>query len=419
MVQGLSPDALKGLSKLSGIHDLKLNLDVIQKHVIRPNHVIDVVSSRGIEEGTPIPTLKLPKAPTYHLDVDGFGKALHGALKDAVVGYVMRIRQKGNTIYTLQWNWSKTPADGGTGWSPSVPMHIASCSKLITGIAMTKLLNDKSKSFDTPIIGYLPKYWSKGQNVNKITFRHLMTHTSGFLYGVKTSASDFETMKAQVAAGVTNLGKAQYQNMNFGLCRILIATMNGNVSPEFTIPVTTGPLPGMTTDMNDVVWDALAIQAYVQYVQDRVFKPSGVSVATLAHTQPNALAYTFPAGANGWNSGDLSSVSGGAGWHVSVDDLLNVMGTLRRKGTIMSTAHAQAMLDAGFGIDVRASTPLGLLYNKNGAWGDKDGRIEQSLAYFLPEDMELVVLANSPVVSTDKLFRDFVTELYMANIKPT
>ena len=39
--------------------------------------------------------------------------------------------------------------------------------------------------------------------------------------------------------------------------------------------------------------------------------------------------------------------------------VLQVMGTFRRKGTIMSVAAAQAMLDNGFGIDLAMSTPLG------------------------------------------------------------
>jgi hypothetical protein len=83
----------------------------------------------------------------------------------------------------------------------------------------------------------------------------------------------------------------------------------------------------------------------------------------------------------------------------------------------MSTTQAQTMLDDGFGIDVRMSTPLGMLYNKNGAWGDASGRTEQSLAYFLPQNMELVVLTNSPVGSPSKSFRDVVTNIYLANIK--
>jgi CubicO group peptidase (beta-lactamase class C family) len=289
-------------------------------------------------------------------------------------------------------------------------MHVASVSKLVTAMAMTRLLDTKGISYDTPIAGYLPKYWAKGPNVGKITFRHLMTQRSGLDFNVSSSASDYSFMKAKVAAGTTHLGQYWYQSMNFGLCRILISTINGNISPAASFS-----MPGIP-NWNDLVWDAVTISAYAQYVHDHVFAPAGVSGPTLTHPSGDALAYSFPANGAGWNSGDLSTVSGGAGWHMSVDDLLDVMGAFRRQGTIMSKPQAQTMLDAGFGIDVIQGTPLGTLYNKNGAWG-MGGKEEQSLAYFLPQDMELVVLANSPVGSPEKFFRGIVTDLYLANIK--
>ena len=76
------------------------------------------------------------------------------------------------------------------------------------------------------------------------------------------------------------------------------------------------------------------------------------------------------------------------------------------------------MLDDGFGIDVRMETPLGTLYNKNGLWQDGSGQVEQSLAYFLPQNMELVLLTNSPVGNPAQFFRDKITNIYTANIKP-
>src|SRR5262249_47521724 len=230
--------------------------------------------------------------------------------------------------YTLQWNWAKRPADVGEGWTPDVRMHIASVSKLVTAIAMTRLLDKKNIPFDTPIKAYLPKYWSRGPNADKITFRQLMTHTSGINYGVQSSASDFGFMKSQIAAGTTHQGQYWYQNANFGLCRILLSTINGNISPAATFTFPAVP------SWNDVVWDSTMIQAYSKYVHANVVTPSGVAGPPLDHKTPDALAYNFPVSGNGWNSGDLSTVSGGAGWHMSVDELLDVMGHLRRNGTI-------------------------------------------------------------------------------------
>jgi CubicO group peptidase (beta-lactamase class C family) len=416
---GLTSQALKR-AVAGQVKDLPLDEARVLSHVILPPQIIGATSDLGRDEGPIELTPTQPKTFTAlagpHLDVGAFGQALHNALKDQVTGYVMRLRKNGQTIYTLQWNWSKTPPDGGTGWNPQRQMHVASVSKLITAIAMTRLLNAKGVSYDAKIIDYLPGYWPKGPNIDKITFRHLLTHTSGF-----TGGTDFSSMKAAVAAGVSTnsnmadyIGHYRYRNMNFGLCRILLAVMNGNIAKSATFI-----FPPPIFDLSDQLWDAITISAYNQYAQDKVFAPAGVTNATLNHPAAGALAYQFPVTTNGWNSGDLGSVSGGAGWHVSVDQLLDVMGTFRRKGTIVSSATAQTMLDSGFGIDVIANTPAGKLYNKNGLWHDANvnGRTEQSLAYFLPEGMELVVLANSPIGNPEKFFRTIVTQTYVDNVK--
>jgi len=383
----------------------QVNEAAARAHVIEPANVRGINSDLGYDKVRPkldIPA-DLGTPPSPHLDVDAFGKALHAKLKNSVAGYVMRLRKNGNTIYTLQWNWARTPSDGGVGWNPSRRMHIASVSKLVTGMAMTKLLNDKGISYDAKIINYLPSYWAKGPNINKITFRHLLTHTSGF--STNSSSSSYSFMKGRVAAGVSGVGSYDYENMNFGLCRILIAIINGNIAKNTNFPL-----------IQDAFWDLVTVSAYQSYVQQKIFTPAGVANGQLDSKPGYALAYKFPVAGGGWNSGNLVSMAGGAAWHLSVDELLNVMGTFRRKGTIMPSGKAQTMLDNGFGVDVVSNTPAGMLYNKNGKWTN-NGRTEQSLAYFLPEGMELVVYANSPITASDTFFRTIVSDLYLANLK--
>ena len=175
--------------------------------------------------------------------------------------------------------------------------------------------------------------------------------------------------------------------MNFGLCRILIATVNGNISPgTFVTP----------PNFMDTYWDAITLNLYQNYVHANVFAPSGVTDPTLVHATDDALAYNFPVSGNGWNSGDVTTMAGGAGWHMTVDDVLNVMGTFRRAGTIVSQEQPQTMLDSNFGIDFATSTLLGTLYANNGGWQDNAGHVEQSVLFYVPEDIELVVLVNSP-----------------------
>ncbi len=407
-------------SVLSAVRDVTIDHAALQTHRMRPSHVIDVVSSRGLEEGHAHPDFVFPVSGTfpYDFDLDGFGRALHAALKDSVAGYTMQFAQHGRVIYALQWNWAKRPWDGVEVWTPGVRMHIASCSKLITAMAMTRLLDAKHIPYDTPIVDFLPRYWAKGPNVERITFRHLMTQTSGFNTG--RSDSDFETMKFRVNMGVApgtdpklgGLGLYHYENMNFGLCRILLATINGNIA---TGAIFQTPL---IPDSNDVIWDYTTIHAYEQYVRDHVLAPAGVTSASFVHAPADALAYSFPVQAAGWSSNDLTSMSGGAGWHLTAHDLLRVMGTFRRGGAVVSPAQAQTMLDNGFGIDVTGPTPIGTMYNKGGYWGNAGGQIQQSLAYFLPRDMEMVVFTNSPMKSPEENFRDKVTSLFTDNIRP-
>jgi hypothetical protein len=377
-------------------------------HTMQPPHTRGVVSARGLEEGaTKFRLREQPAGVTLSFNTDGFVAALNSALADRTAGYAMQLRQHGQPIASAQVGWAKEPADGAASWAESVRMHIASCSKLITAIAMSRTLAAHNLPPTTKIIDYLPTYWAKGPNIDKVTFAELMTHRSGFR--VVGSDMSYPTMKAQVAAGVTaaNLGQYSYQNMNFGICRILLPVMNGTIAATTTFPPPT----------EDQLWDFITVSAYAAYVAQYLFQPAGVSGPTLTHPDPDALAYSFPPGA-GWNSGDLTTESGGAGWHTSVDDLLDVMGCFRRQGTIMSPAAAQSILDAGFGIDLIQPTQIGTLYNKNGFWTSGAGQTEQSLAYFLPRDMELVVLANSPIGNPGQFFRDVVTNIYLENIGP-
>ena len=365
---------------------------------------LPVADLSGITSGPGPAEPKPPAGPanagggTSHLDVVGFGEALHAALKNSVAGYCMQLRQNGSTVYTLNWNWARRPGEGSLGWNPDRPAHVASLSKLLTGIGLAKLLDEKGISLDTKIIGYLPDYWTKGIFVNQVTFRHLMTHTSGFVTG--GSASDYLTMKNRVQLGSSGVGTNSYENMNYGLCVVLFAVITGAVSKGFVAGA-----------LSDQIWAIQSLNAYNQYMQQKVFGPAGVFGATFEHNSDCALAYTFPVFGAGWDSGSVAAHAGGTGWHLSVRQMLDVMDAFRRRGTILPAAKALAAMNAGCGIDKIISTPAGVLYDKNGAWGSAS-YAEQSVAFFLPENMELVVFANSNLGVPPLPFRGTIRNLY-------
>jgi CubicO group peptidase (beta-lactamase class C family) len=383
----------------------------IKAHVIAPAHTRNI----QIEEQNEALETKYKLAPihktfksTPKLNVGAFGTTMHTILKENVTGYMLQVRQNGNLIYNLVWDYAQTPADQNKGWSQDTRMHVASVSKFLTAVAMVKALDSKGISYDAKIINYLPTYWSKGNNINQITFRQLMTHTSGFSTG--SSSSDYGFMKSKVAAGVASVGSYDYENMNFGLMRILIPIINGNVSKGATFI--------NDPSLNNQVWDAVTLYHYKNYMQANVFTPAGVSNADFAPVNggKNALAYNLSDNQKGWNSGNLASVAGGAGWRLSTRELLNVMDTVRRKNTIIPAAKAQYMLDNHFGIDQTSNTAAGKLYNKNGRWGTGDGRTEQCVAYFLPNGMEVAVFVNSPIGASNFSLRGLVKDAFVNSL---
>jgi CubicO group peptidase (beta-lactamase class C family) len=340
----------------------------------------------GVRPGLrPLPIPRIP--PT--LQVGPFQAAIQTILQGQCEGAILELRQNGEPLFTVSTGFAQAPGDGNIAWSPQAPMHIASMSKLPTGILTTQIFDAKGLSFDTPISGYLPAYWQQGPNIGEITFRNLMTHQSGITSG----AFDFASMKAQIAAGVAGVGTYDYQNMNYTLLRILLPVVAGYIAADEMYETGDPPLP------TDIGWDVFTSNWFIGQIQTNVFAPSQAE-GHLIYEAGDALAYAYPPFqiSGGGIDGNLFYTLGAAGWHMSVDQLLNVMGTVRRSNTILTPQQAQAMLDNKFGIDWIASSAAGSFYIKNGAW-NFNGQSEQGLLFFLPQDMEMVVFANSNVTS--------------------
>ncbi len=411
---------------LRQIRGVTVDAATIRAHVMYPPNVVGVRSDQGLGQPPDSHSVSPSSLAQHVFDIDGFITDLQSTLADQVAGYQMELRQDGDPVRSLTYQWAQEPfahvrglAGPNEPWSTGVRMHIASCSKIITAIAMMQCLTDQLISPETPIIDYLPAYWTKGPGISEVTFLQLLTHTSGIGYGVVSSRSDYEYMKAQVADGAVHNGEYWYENMDYGLCRILIATVHGSIPVDFQL---TGSLANLT----DQVWDSITITDYVNWVTSHVFAPAGVSGPTLDHPTDDAIAYAIPPVRPGWDSGDLTTMAGGAGWHMTAGELASVMGTfLTGRLPILGAQEAQAILDNGIGVDLIASTELGTLYAKPGGFVDSAGHVEQSVAFFLPQGFEVVVLVNSPVAPVtpgDEFpglpLLDLVQNFYLSNIVP-
>jgi CubicO group peptidase (beta-lactamase class C family) len=376
---------------VEALHTLGLTEQMLRDHIIRPDFKDPIVQFELHEplEGSDEPVIPPPPSGWfYHLNVQKLKRDLSSLLNPCTVGYSMQLRRYGKVLFDVEWGKSKMPGEGDVDWTSGTPMHVASVSKFITAIAMTRVLEYHNISPDSAIWPYLPKYWTRGPGIDQITFRHLLNHKSGLVVPGAPGASDYLFMKDRIAHGAS--GMPGYLNINYALCRILISTIDASYLFDL-LPTT-----------NDAYWDLTTTRYYTKYVTENIFAPSGV-VSTLDHPDPNALAYPIPGALPGFNSGDLASECGAVGWHLSVDDLLAIMAAFRRAGTIIDTTRAQRMLDRQFGIDLFKDMPLGRVYAKGGFWGN-GSCVEQTNVFFLPKGMELAILANSPFCKPDNAF---------------
>jgi len=108
---------------------------------------------------------------------------------------------------------------------PLTPTYIASVSKALVAIAITKLLSDgKIKSIDQPVADFYPE-WKQGQK-RDITLRMLLSHTSG-IQNEKNSRLEIETgpqgsgddlVKLALAAEISEKPGTVYRYNNKATC---------------------------------------------------------------------------------------------------------------------------------------------------------------------------------------------------------
>jgi len=373
-------------------------------HQFRPANTVGKVE---VDDGSGAPVImKQPKvfAKIPKLDIALFTDTLHAALKDNVRGYSMAVRKGTSLASHVIWDYAKSPTEGNKGWTIDTRMHVASVSKLLTAITLVDLLDEQGISLSAKIGPYLPDYWSVGNNVADITFRDVMRHRSGF-------ASDdhdgsFPAMKREVARNVAPNPGSHYANVNFSLLRVLGATVSGWVPADTE----------WDAEINDAMWDLAATQWLLSRTNAKVLSPSGVAAMSPIPSGDSAFAYSSRTDNAGWNSGDVSTQLGGVGYRLSPNDVAKVLGTFRRGGKIVPESVAKAAIEGYLGINGSSDTPLGKAYFRKGGWGSGSD-VEQSVAYYMPGDIEIVVFVNSPVGAQDASLRLTVENAYLNSLK--
>jgi CubicO group peptidase (beta-lactamase class C family) len=316
------------------------------------------------------------------LAYDDWAAGITARIDPQAVGYGFAILSQGRVVRQRVFGQARTDADGALAFTPDVRINIASLTKTITAVAVVRLLAAKRIALDAAIAPWLPRDWTLGPSVTTITFRELLTHTSG-LRGASDLATSYDDLRTLIAQGIALGDKTyRYQNQNFALFRVLIPGLVGVDLARAADPAAT------------------AAAVYLSDLGD-VFGPTfPVTCAPGADGAPYALAYPFPAGANpGTDWGDWTATCGGGGLYLSLNALCAFLNQLTH-GAWVSGRELQSLLYDMLGWDYTfADTSHGTCFVKNGFLYWDNDRYETDLSTLLvycPQvDLGFVGIANS------------------------
>ena len=211
-------------------------------------------------------------APQLIFDMDQFEQNILNAFTPNAVGFSYSIARNGLHDRSDGVGQARTQNDSPF-WQQSEfkEMNIASISKTMTAVAVFGLMDQNNLTLDSPISPWLPSWWQPGPGVNALTFRHLMTHTSGLNNNDGTQPYAYANLVNAFAAGVNASQSFAYQNLNYSFFRVMIPRMAGLVSDADT--------QGAPVGTRNQVDNNATINAYEQYMQDTLFSPLGITAA--------------------------------------------------------------------------------------------------------------------------------------------
>jgi D-alanyl-D-alanine carboxypeptidase len=281
-------------------------------------------------------------------------------------GYAIVVNQGGVWVDTFSFGWAYRNATGGGYANMSVKqeINVASVSKTITAIGAMQLIKKNGLTIKSKIGEWLPAYWNARQSIKDLTFEELLTHSSG----ISESNTSWDSLKATVVRGLDNPAKPfdVYANMNFALFRAIIPFM---VNKNVAIVKENSMVPG-----NVAGFESWLSQQYINYMQENVFGPIGISEATCSPTINTALGFNENLGGNvdgvvSMNPGEWSHLCGGGGYYLSAMELARFMAYLSHSYTILDKDWRALMDNKLLGWDNEDSpiTDMGQAYGKDGA----------------------------------------------------
>lgn len=322
-------------------------------------------------------------ANTVVFDLSRFEQNLRSVFDTQTVGWSYAISVAGQLARSGASGLARTAADGAAvAQSPTRKMHVASVSKPLTAIVLLRLLADRGISVDSAIGPHLPVGWARGNGVDSITFRQLLTHRSGFGQNAPGS-NQYASLQTMAAQAVPAKGKFDYENANFGLMRVLVSVLQG-IDPTLI----------------DADPAALSAAAFIQRAVSQ-YQAVGVPYSCNPSATNPTLQYQFPdTGGAGYDEPPSGLGCGGYGAFISARDLARTMAYLRYTSDLMPATSFQQMKSGFLGFMNPANNygfaqgSFGVYHTHGGDWDHGAGGLDSCVMMY-PIHVEAAVLINS------------------------
>ena len=102
--------------------------------------------------------------------------AIADALGTVCTCTALHVRHRGETVCDIAFG---ELFPGGAAAQPDAIFDLASLTKIVVGAALLALIDRREGALDDPIVRAIPEFTGRDPRRSTVTFRHLLTHTSG------------------------------------------------------------------------------------------------------------------------------------------------------------------------------------------------------------------------------------------------
>lgn len=284
---------------------------------------------------------------------------------------------------------------------------LASVSKVVTGVALLQLHEDGHFQLDDPINGHLPfAVQVPGHTGTDITFRMLLTHTSGiadgsaldgqYYYGQDSPVALADFMEDYLVPGGQYYDaednfhdfepgtQHEYSNVGSALIGVLVESISGLGFNEYCKANIFGPL-----GMGDTFWRL-----------DEISQPIATPYDWANGSHQSIQHYTFTDYPNG-------------GLRSTARDLFKLLSTLAQGGSagnvqLLQPATVEAMRTPQIpSLDGQMGLHFFLMDQTHGLWGHDGGEqgVATTMAYHPGDKTGAIILTNFGEADLDELLR--------------